>query len=297
MDATSMWPTANLVAPTENYTKGAPSRKGVVIDGRMYFWGDGINPQRLYIGGNPGNLLSVSPGTGGGFVDVEPGSGVEIRHVCKYKTQSGSSIVTMLCDSEHSRSEQRFNLVENSISLSNEQSMKSWQAEQVSGAVGCKSYDGAIVCQDGLYAVNRYGLALTTMTMEYNSQIRTTYVSDAIKCVFTDDSMNDRLRKAVIIECDGVIYMACGKDGNELDSLLFCDLSVDLSLVKSIDLPLYRFKLLLIAFQLTLCFLRLLLCIPKVVNCNVQLRNRGCDSNNSTSDTDKRHHLDLRRTQ
>lgn len=221
IDATSMWPVANLIAPTENYTKGAPASHVACIDSRMYFWGNTTNPQRLWIGGNPGNLFSLSPGTGGGFVDVEPGSGQEIRVVTKYKTQSGASIVTMLCNSKNSSMEQRFNLVENSVSLSNEQSMKSWQAEQVAGAVGVKGFHGAIVCEDGLYSVSRYGLALTTMTMEYNSQIRTNYVSDPIKPVFTDKN-SILLKNAILLECDGVLYVAFGSGDNEVDSLLFC---------------------------------------------------------------------------
>lgn len=229
LDATSMWPAGNLVAPTENYTKGAPVSRMCNIDGRMYFWGSNENPYRLYIGGNPGNLFSVSTGTGGGFVDIEPGTGQEIRYVCKYKTQSGNSIVSMLCDSKNTMKEQRFNLVENSITVSNEQSMKSWQAEQVAGAVGCKSYHGAKVCEDGLYSVSRYGLALTTMTMEYNSQIRTNYVSDPVKPVFTDTvELGRRLKDSVLLEADGIMYLAFGKDSQKsgsnsvLDNLLFC---------------------------------------------------------------------------
>lgn len=244
VDATSMWPTANLIAPTENYTKGVHASRACNIDGRMYFWGDSDEPQRLYVGGNPGNLLSISPGTGGGFVDIEPGTGQEVRHVCKYKTQSGNSIVTMLCDSPNSQREQRFNLVENSIALSNEQSMKSWQAEQVAGAVGCKSYDGVVVCEDGLYSVSRYGLALTTMTMEYNSQIRTNYVSDAIKPVFTDAADREtRLSNAMLIECDGVIYMAMGASSDQegkLDNVVFCydiDMKAWWSHTLDVDLP------------------------------------------------------------
>lgn len=221
LDATSMWPVANLVVPEDNYTEGVSASHVACIDSRMYFWGDSSQPQRLYIGGNPGNLFSISPGTGGGFVDVEPGSGESIRVVTKYKTQSGASIVTMLCDSENSSREQRFNLVENQVSLSNEQSMKSWQAEQVAGAIGCKSYNGAIVCEDGLYSISRYGLALTTMTMEYNSQIRTNYVSDPIKPVFIDKNRS-LLRNSAIVENDGVIYLAFGKDDATLDNMLFC---------------------------------------------------------------------------
>ena len=221
LDATSMWPVANLIAPTENFTEGAKASRVTCIDSRMYFWGGSDQPQRLYIGGNSGNLFSISPGTGGGFVDVDPGSGQDIRVVTKYKTQSGASIITMLCNSQNTSMEQRFNLVENSVSLSNEQSMKSWQAEQVAGAVGCKSYNGAVVCEDGLYSISRYGLALTTMTMEYNSQIRTNYVSDPIKPVFIDKN-RQLLKNSCIIECDGIIYLAFGKDDNTIDNLLFC---------------------------------------------------------------------------
>jgi len=221
LDATSMWPVANLIAPEENYTEGVKASHVTCIDSKMYFWGDSSQPQRLYIGGNPGNLFSISPGTGGGYVDVEPGSGQEIRVVTKYKTQSGASIVTMLCDSKNTTREQRFNLVENSVSLSNEQNMKSWQAEQVAGAVGCKSFNGAIVCQDGIYSIAQYGLALTTMTMEYNSQIRTNYVSEPIKPAFTNKNRS-ALKNSAILECDGVIYVAFGKDDATLDNMLFC---------------------------------------------------------------------------
>lgn len=233
LDATSQWTVGNLIAPTENYTTGAPASRINCIDGRVYFWG-GEPAYRLWIGGNSGNLFSVSPGTGGGFVDVEPGTGEEIRFVDKYKTQSGNSIVTMLCDSQNSTKEKRYNLVENEVSLSSEQNMKSWQAEQVAGSVGCKSYKGAIVCEDGLYSVSRYGLALTTMTMEYNSQIRANYVSDPIKPVFTD-KIGELLSSAVLLEADGILYVVFGKQYDEgfgggpeypyeteLDQILFC---------------------------------------------------------------------------
>lgn len=221
IDATSMWPIANLTMPTENYTEGAPVSRIKMIDGRVYMWGSDSEPYRLYIGGNAGNLLSVSSGTGGGYVDVEPDTGLAVRFVEKYKTQSGNSIVTILCDSKNSTREMRYNLVENTVSLSNEQSMKSWQAEQVSGAVGCKSYHGADVCEDGLYSISRYGLALTTLTMEYNSQIRTNYVSDPIKPAFTDNYGN-RLGNAVLLDADGVLYVCLGDGAGNLDSVLFC---------------------------------------------------------------------------
>lgn len=222
-----MWTIANLSVPTKNYTAGVEAGYATSIDGRVYFWGNRKTPDRLYIGGNPGNELSVSTGTGGGFVDCDPGQGNRIKVVVKYKTQSGNNIVTMLCDNPNSQKEYRYNLVENNVSLSSEQSVKGWQAEHVSGAVGCKSPYGAVVAADGLYAVSRFGLALTTLTMEYNSQIRAQYVSDAIEPVFTDQ-IGYEFTDAVLIEMNDKLYLVFGRKSfgdlgeSYLEGIIFC---------------------------------------------------------------------------
>lgn len=224
---TDMWTIANLSVPTKNYTAGVEAGYATSIDGRVYFWGNRKTPDRLYIGGNPGNELSVSTGTGGGFVDCDPGQGNRIKVVVKYKTQSGNNIVTMLCDNPNSQKEYRYNLVENNVSLSSEQSVKGWQAEHVSGAVGCKSPYGAVVAADGLYAVSRFGLALTTLTMEYNSQIRAQYVSDAIEPVFTDQ-IGYEFTDAVLIEMNDKLYLVFGRKSlgdlgeSYLEGIIFC---------------------------------------------------------------------------
>lgn len=231
---TTMWTIANLDAPTKNYTGGPIAQYCVMIDGRLYFWGgsatgsvatdDTAPDYRIIIGGNPGNLFSSSPATGGGFVDIEPGTGKYVNSIVKYKTQSGSNIVTALCGSRQSQEELRYNLVSSTVSLSQDNSTNSWTAEHVSGSVGCRGPMGALVCEDGLYTVNRYGLALTTMTMEYNSQIRTTYVSDPIKPVFlADDLSNDMVE--YLIHCDGIIYYGkSSKLPEDVDdwSVVFC---------------------------------------------------------------------------
>lgn len=216
----TMWAIANLMLPTQNYTSGVPASKMEVIDGQLYFWG-GSPAHRVWIGGGPGNRFSVSTGVGGGFVDCEPGRGTMVREVLKYKTQQGAAIVTMLCDNPNSQKEHRFNLIESNISLSNEQSIKGWSAEKIAGAVGCKSYDGARVAGDGLYAISRYGLAITTLTMEYSSQIKVEYVSDAIEPVFLQQYGN-QLSKAVLFTVNDVVYMTFGSLNGNLDNVVFC---------------------------------------------------------------------------
>lgn len=217
---TSNWTIANLMLPTENHTGGVPASMMESIDGRLYFWG-GSPAHRVWIGGNPGNRFSISAGTGGGWVDCSPGSNIVVRDVLKFKTQQGASMVTMLCDSQNSQQEFRFNLVENNISLSNEQSAKGWQAEKIAGTVGCKSSKGAIVTGDGLYTVSRYGLAITTHTMEYNSQLQVQYVSDAIEPVFTKQ-YGSQFKEATLFAVNDVLYMTFGSLDGDLDNVIFC---------------------------------------------------------------------------
>lgn len=216
----SMWTLANLTMPTENYTSGVPASRMEVHDGQLYFWG-GSPGYRVWIGGGPGNRFSVSTGVGGGFVDCDPGLGMTVREVLKFKTQQGASIVTMLCDNPNSQRENRFNLIESNISLSNEQAIKGWHAEKISGAVGCKSYNGAIVAGDGLYAVSRYGLAITTLTMEYNSQIKVEYVSDAIEPVFRQQ-YGTQLSRSILFTVNDIMYMTFGSADGDLDNVIFC---------------------------------------------------------------------------
>lgn len=217
---TSMWTVANLSVPIENYTAGVPASKMVQHDGRLYFYG-GEPAYRLWIGGNPGNAFSVSIGVGGGFTDIEPGTGQEIRVVPKWKTTSGASIVTMLCDNINSSKENRHNLVETNLSLSSEQSTKSWKSEKVNGTVGCKSYYGAGVWAEGLYAVSRYGLALTTLQSEYNSQMRVQYVSDAIEPAFVEQ-YGTQLSEAVLLCVNDILYMSFGSPVGTLEHVIFC---------------------------------------------------------------------------
>lgn len=217
---TSAWQIANLTPPTENYTAGVPASMMRVIDGQLYFWG-GTPAHRIWIGGGPGNRFSVSTGTGGGYVDCDPGTGTIVSDVLKFKTQQGAAIVTALTDNPNSQREHRFNLVESNISISDEASVKGWMAEKIAGTVGCKSQRGAVVGGDGLYAISRYGLAITTLTMEYNSQLQVQYVSDPIEPVFTRQ-LGNQLENAVLFYINGVLYMTFGTGDTEIDNVIFC---------------------------------------------------------------------------
>lgn len=209
----SQWTNVQLTKPTENNTKGVTARYFSVHDSRIYFWGDPERPYRLWIGGNPGSELSVARGLGGAFVDIEPGSGIEIHGTQKWKTTAGANIVTMLCGNPNTNRVKRFNLVETSITVTNEISSKGYMYEEVSNVVGCNSRWGHGVFADGLYTVSRYGLLLTTMAMEYNSQMRNTDVSAVIQPIFTE-RLGERLNDARLVHIDGIIYVILSEEKN-----------------------------------------------------------------------------------
>lgn len=218
---TSQWTNVSLEVPNENTTKGVNARHMTHIDGRLYFWGGDLE-YRLYIGGNPGNELSVARGVGGAFVDIEPGTGTSVECVLKHKTYSASSIITVLCGNPNTEQIKRFNLLETNVTVTNELSSKGYMTEEVSNVVGCNSRWGAGVFEDGLYAVNRYGLALTTHAMEYNNQLRVGWVSDQIKPIFTD-RLGKRLNNARLVYVDGIIHLVLGQeDSDALDPVIFC---------------------------------------------------------------------------
>jgi hypothetical protein len=225
---TSDWSFSPAVAPVDNSTKGAPCSYVSVHDSRLYFWGDNEHPYRLYIGGNFGSELSIANGVGGNFVDIEPGTGYEVMGTAKWKTVAGANIVTIMSGNPNTNKVKRFNLIETNLALTNEFAAKSYMYEEVSNVQGCNSRWGYGVFADGLYSVNRYGLMLTTMAMEYNSQMRNQKVSENVEPIFTE-RLGRRLKNARMVYIDEVIYIILAEDVDEkpgepvpLDQVVLC---------------------------------------------------------------------------
>lgn len=222
----SSWTNVQLKLPEENDTQGVHASHVGIHDSRLYFWGDPQHPYRLYIGGNPGSELSVARGLGGAFVDIEPGTGYEVMGTAKWKTVSGASIVTIMGGNPNTNMVKRFNLVETNITITNEVQGKGYMYEEVSNVVGCNSRWGYGVFADGLYSLNRYGLMLTTMAMEYNSQMRNQNVSEVIQPIFTE-RLGDRLKDARMVFIDDILYIVLSEphstdEPENLDQIVLC---------------------------------------------------------------------------
>lgn len=219
----SQWVTSQLMVPTDNTTHGPDATHFDSHDSRIYFWGMPSKPYRLWVGGNPGSEFSVARGLGGAWVDIEPGSGYDVKGTAKWKTTSGANIITIMCGNQNTTKIRRFNLVETNLSLTNEISYKSYMYEEVSNVVGCNSRWGYGVYDEGLYSLNRYGLMLTTMAAEYNNQMKNQKVSDAIEPIFTN-SLGRQLSDGRMVCINGVIYIALSEDDNEigLGNVILC---------------------------------------------------------------------------
>lgn len=227
MSDISQWLNSQLMVPTENTTHGPDATHFECHDSRVYYWGMPTKPYRLWIGGNPGAEFSVARGLGGAWIDIEPGSGYDIKGTAKWKTASGANIVTIMCGNRNTTKVKRFNLVETNLSITNEVTYKSYMYEEVSNVVGCNSRWGYGVFADGLYSLSRYGLMLTTMAMEYNNQMRNQSVSEAIKPIFSE-RLGKRLRNGRLVYIDGIIYIALSEEQQHegepisLDNVILC---------------------------------------------------------------------------
>lgn len=220
MQDVSVWQDNSMYEPTENSTAGVDAEYFSAFDGRLYFWG-GSNKQRLYIGGIAGHELSVARGYGGAWIDVDAGSTSEIMNCHRFKTQGGAACITVLCNNTNSTQTKRYNIVETTTTLTNELTTKSFFAEEVSNVIGCVSHYGSGTWSDGLYSLGRYGLTITTSTMEYNTQLKSQSVSDAIKPLFTDLPA-EKLKDARVFCLDEVIYISFANEDDYLDNVILC---------------------------------------------------------------------------
>lgn len=205
-----MYDTAELASvstspPDENTSQGVDACYVRMHDSRLYFWG-GSKKYRLSIGGNVSNELSISRGHGGAYVDIQPGSGTVVNGTAKFKTYQGANIVTIMCGHANTNMVKRFNLIEDMVTITTDNQVKSFSTEEVSNVVGCQSRNGFKVCVDGLYSIDRYGLMVTTQALESNNQLRSIPVSEAIQPVFTDIEGND-VTKTSLIHVDQKLYI------------------------------------------------------------------------------------------
>lgn len=215
---------SSLHIPTMNTTAGPSATHMTDHDGRVYFYGSPVYPYRLYIGGNPGNEKSYDRGNGGGFVDIEAGSGRYVTGVEKFKTYNAATILTLTTGSRNSGDVNRYNLLDDTIQVTQEISFRGYGYELVPNTHGTNSYWGHGVWADGMYCLTRYGLSVVTQANEAQNQLRAMYMSTNVDPVWIDQlaSAQDNARMCCI---EDIIYIIFGDNNGEegkLDRVIFC---------------------------------------------------------------------------
>lgn len=222
---TTEWSNAGLTLPDENTTRGPECEWMDYIDNKCYFYG-GARKYRLYIGGRVGHELCTTASVGGGWLDINPGSGVELKKVLKFKTYNGANIVTILASHANHRYVRRYNLIQNNIAITNELTRQGYSFEEVSNVVGAISHWGAGVWAEGLYTLSRYGLCLTTQQMENTNNLRAQVVSEPISPIFTEGIAENMHRSEMIFSDDKVYFVLSTHDlrGEVSDpaEIIFC---------------------------------------------------------------------------
>lgn len=223
LENTDTWFLSGLTQPEFNTTAGVHAGRVTAIDSRLYFWHNVDKPYQLTIGGRSKLELYYDISYGGGYVQADPGTGVVIHHVCKFKTASGANIVTLLCGNQNTTQTKRYNLIEDSITLTSELETTGWSVEHVSNVVGCNSDYGAVVCADGIYVLDPLGLMVTTQQMEYSNQLQSRSVSDAIKPVFVDKKAASIIATecASMVYLDNKLYFHLGHENTTEENLLY----------------------------------------------------------------------------
>lgn len=215
------WPMVPLTIPMENMTSGPQGRHAAVIKDKLYVYGSYQQPYRVWYGGNPGNEIQFNRGTGGGWMDADPQQYTKLYDIHDYKTYN-ATIMTVLGDQPNTSNSPRFNVVEHNMQLTQEVQAKGMFLEKVDNVQGTKNRHSSVVLYDGLYALNRYGVGLTTMQMSGNVQDRQDYISEAIKPIFHEYPA-DHLNNSKMVGYKDHIYLALGNDNDGgLDNIIFC---------------------------------------------------------------------------
>lgn len=215
------WAMSPLTIPMENMTEGAHGKYCSVLEDKLYVYGGPKSPYRMYYGGNPGNEIQFNRGTGSGWMDADFTEYTQLYDLHNFKTWK-ANILTVLGDQPNTNRSPRYNIIEHNMAITNEIQVKGMFLERIENVLGVKNRNASIVLFDGLYAINRHGIGLTTMPMSGNVEDKQEYISDGIKPIF-QEFLSTHLNKSKITGYKKNLFFALGNDSDgSLENIVFC---------------------------------------------------------------------------
>ena len=191
--------------PSYNSTSGPKTRRGTVVNGRVWLVGDTENPYYVRHGGDYDHELDFSPANGGGFTPVASGTKEVPIAVMPFRKGSGDSTVVVLTQGSNG-SGKRYHLIHTQLTYGSE-TIVAWEVMEDSGTDGTDSPDGVVIHNNSLYYPSRDGFKTTGTIPQLQNVLSTTQITATIKdqvALLNTKSMD----KAVGLAYEGRVYWA-----------------------------------------------------------------------------------------
>lgn len=167
-------------APEYNSTAGPKTKRGTVVNGRVWLVGDTDNPYYVWYGGDYGHEIDFSPsGYGGGYITVASGTKEVPISVMPFRRGTGDSTVVVLTQGSNG-SGRRFQISYSTVSYGGE-SVVVWSPTEDSGRDGTDSPDAVVVYNNSLFYPSRDGFKTTGTMPSLQNILSTRTISATIQ--------------------------------------------------------------------------------------------------------------------
>jgi len=214
----------NILAPTDNTTKGAKVKYGIEEQGLAIFWGDPDNPYRVYIGGIDKYALQFSTATGGYISELHKGTNYYPLMVTGFRTGQGLPAITVLFGNTQGVSKQS-TLTQQTVTVGTSSQSYWTETEQNYGAPSVASPYGLVNYNGILFFVSYNGIMTIKTNQNALNVLNTTKIDQMIQNTF-GSIRADQFDKIVACAWDNKVYFTVPSRGYEFNNqILVYDMS------------------------------------------------------------------------
>lgn len=201
----------NVLAPTENTTKGAKVKYGIEEQGLAIFWGDPDNPYTVYIGGIDEYALQFSPTTGGYISELHKGTNYYPLMVTGFRTGQGLPAITVLFGNTQGISKQS-TLTQQTVTVGDSSQSYWTETEQNYGAPSVASPYGLVNSNGVLFFVSYNGIMTIKTNPNALNVLNTIKIDKSIPLTF-GSIRSDQFGKIVSAAWDSKVYFTAPTRG------------------------------------------------------------------------------------
>ena len=189
--------------PEYNSTEGPKTKRGTVVNGRVWLVGDTESPNLVWHGGDYGHEIDFSPNNNGGSTAIASGTKEIPIAVMPFRRGQGDSTVVVLTQGSNG-SGRRFQISYSTIEYGSE-TRPVWIPTEDSGRDGTDSPDAVVIYNNSLFYPSRDGFKTTGTMPSLQNVLSTRTISATIQdqiSLLKNSAMDD----AVGLVFEGKIY-------------------------------------------------------------------------------------------